>query len=54
MGRISCRQSQERLAAILHSTSFKHALYWLMRNLLKISRVAAGVNIPGFLGATRL
>ena len=52
MGRISCRQSEERLAAVLHSTSFKHALYWLMRNLLKISRVTAGVNILGFSGVS--
>jgi hypothetical protein len=52
---ISCRQSQVRLAAEFHSTSFKHALYWLMRNLLKISRGRAGVNILGpqrkYLGA---
>jgi hypothetical protein len=54
MGRNSCRQCQERLAAVLHSTSFKHALYWLMRNLLKISRVTAGVNYSGFPGVTRL
>jgi hypothetical protein len=54
MGRNSCRQCQERLAAVLHSTSFKHALYWLMRNLLKIPRVTAGVNIPGSLRVTWL
>src|SRR5277367_1587505 len=54
MGRNSCCQCEERLAAVLHSTSFKHALYWLMRNLLKISRVTAGVNIPGLSGVTRL
>src|ERR1700733_11778178 len=54
MGRNSCRQCQERLAAELHSTSFKHALYWLMRNLLKISRVTAGVNISGRSGVTGL
>jgi hypothetical protein len=34
-------------AAECHSTSFKHALYWLMRNLLKITRVASAVNIRG-------
>src|SRR5580704_9038119 len=34
---------EERLAAECHSTSFKHALYWLMRNLFKIPRGAAGV-----------
>jgi hypothetical protein len=38
-------QFQERLAAECHSTSFKHALYWLMRNLLKIPRGAAAVNV---------
>src|ERR1700733_4734640 len=31
-------------AAEHHSTSFKHALFWLMRNLLKIPRRFAGVN----------
>ena len=40
---------KERLAAECHSTSFKHALYWLMRNLFKIPRGAAGVNVRGFL-----
>jgi hypothetical protein len=36
---------EERLAAECHSTSFKHALYWLMRNLFKIPRGARGVNV---------
>jgi hypothetical protein len=36
---------EERLAAECHSTSFKHALHWLMRNLLKIPRGALGVNV---------
>ena len=31
------------------ATSFKHALYWLMRNLLKISRGTAGVNVEWIL-----
>ena len=31
------------------ATSFKHALYWLMRNLLKIPRGAAGVNVEWIL-----
>jgi hypothetical protein len=31
------------------ATSFKHALYWLMRNLFKIPRGAAGVNVGGIL-----
>src|ERR1700722_7678258 len=42
---ISCRQFPVRLAAKFHSTSFKHALYWLMRNLLKIASRRTGVNI---------
>jgi hypothetical protein len=43
----------ERLAAECHSTSFKHAHYWLMRNLLKIPRGARGVNIGVDFGGNR-
>ncbi len=36
-----------RIARLYCGTSFQHALYGLMRNLLKIPRRASGVNVAG-------
>ena len=40
-------------AAEHHSTSFKHALFWLMRNLFKIPRGGVVVNGSGFMGVSQ-